>query len=145
MPYVHVWFGTKGRKWLLQGDVLTSTREVLRDVAVEKGIHVLELEAIVDHVHLLLELPDKSELPRAMMILKGVSTHHLLQLYPELKLDAHTNSFWQTGYGSKLVPPGAIDSTRSYIRTQWDRLEKYDRGDLMPRGSARGMDLTSRR
>ena len=62
-----------------------------------------------------------------MMLLKGVSARRLFERFPELRLDAHTNSFWQAGYGSKLISPGAVPSTRDYIRTQWDRLEKYER------------------
>lgn len=72
MPFFHVWFATKGRKWLLQGEILEAARELLQQIAIEKQIQLIESEAIVDHVHLLLELPDKSALPRAMMLLKGI-------------------------------------------------------------------------
>lgn len=137
MPYFHVWFATKRRKWLLQGDVLDAAKELLQQIAAEKEIKLAELEAIVDHVHLLLNLPSKSDLPNAMMNLKGVSARRLFERFPELKLDAGTQSFWQSGYGSKLVPAGRVSSTRRYIRTQWDRLEAYER-DSLPRGSARG-------
>jgi putative transposase len=138
VPYYHVWFGTKRRKWLLQGDVLEAATEIVRQIAMEKGIHLSESAAIVDHLHLLLDLTTKSELPVTMMLIKGVSARRIFEQFPELKLDAHTNSFWQVGHGAKLVPPAALDSTREYIRTQWDRLEGYDRSDSLPRGSARG-------
>ena len=128
MPYFHVWFATKYRRWLLQGEVLDAARESIAEIAREKHIDLIEYEAIVDHVHLLLRLEDKSLLPATMMNLKGVSARRLFQLFPELKLQAHTNNFWQAGYGSKIVPPSALRTMKSYIRTQWDRLEKYDRG-----------------
>jgi len=135
--FFHVWFGTKRRKWLLQGDVLDATRELMSTIAREKDIKLVECEAVVDHVHLLLDLPDKSELPRTMMLLKGVSARRLFERFPEIKIDAKTESFWQAGYGSKVVAPGAIPATANYIRTQWDRLDSYDHAS-MPRGSARG-------
>jgi putative transposase len=127
MPYFHVWFGTKYRRWLLQGEVLDAARDVLNSIAKEKDIRLVEFEAIVDHVHLLLDLPNKEALPSAMMNLKGVSARRLFQLFPELKLQAHTNNFWQAGYGSKIVSPSALNTTQRYIRTQWARLGKYDR------------------
>ena len=127
MPFFQVWFATKGRKWLLQGEILDATREILRQIAVEKRLKLIELEAIVDHVHLLLDLTDKADLPNAMMLLKGVPALRLLERFPSIRLDAHTESFWQAGYGSKLVPPRALSATQKYIRTQWDRLEGYDR------------------
>jgi REP element-mobilizing transposase RayT len=45
---------------------------------------------------------------------------------PLLKLDLHSHNFWQAGYGSKVIPAGAVATVRRYIRTQWDRLEKYE-------------------
>ena len=127
MPYFHVWFATKYRKWLLEGEVLDATRDLLRQIAAEKGIKLLEAEAIVDHVHLLLELADKSSLSNAMMLLKGVSARRIFERFPDIHLDAHTNSFWQAGYGSKLVSSDAVSVTQEYIKTQWDRLEAYER------------------
>jgi len=142
VPYYHVWFGTKRRKWLLKGDILAAAKEIVGQIADEKGIRLIESEAIVDHMHLLLVLSAKAELPTTTMLLKGISARRLFEHFPELKLDAHTNSFWQTGYGSKLVPGSALSITRDYIRTQWDRLEDYDRGDSIPRPSARGAEPT---
>jgi putative transposase len=128
VPYFHVWFATKSRKWLLEeGDVLDAIRELLPSIARENVIRLVEFEALVDHVHLLLELDDKAELPRAMMMLKGVSSRRVFERFPGLKVDAKTNSFWQAGYGSKIVAPGSLNATRRYIATQWDRLEKYER------------------
>jgi REP element-mobilizing transposase RayT len=59
--------------------------------------------------------------------LKGVSARRLFEAFPELKLDAHTNHFWQQGYGSKLVAPGALNATKRYIQTQWERTDSFER------------------
>jgi len=127
MPLHHVWFSTKRRKWLLQGEVLDAAREQFRTIAAREGIKLIESEAIVDHVHMLLDVDDKAELARAMNYLKGASARALFLTFPMLKLDAHTNSFWQNGYKSKVVPPEAVEQVRHYIRSQWDRLENYAR------------------
>ena len=99
----------------------------MQDIAAEKKIDLIECEAIVDHVHLLLDLPSKSDLPRTMMLLKGVSARRLFERFPDIHLDEQVRSFWQAGYGSKLVQAGGISATRRYIRSQWDRLEAYER------------------
>ena len=127
MPFHHVWFSTKRRKWLLQGEVLDAARQQFRNIADREGIKLIEYEAIVDHVHKLIDVKDKAELSRAMNYLKGTSARALFLEFPLLKQDAHTNSFWQNGYRYKIVPPDAVDQVRHYIRTQWDRLEDYDR------------------
>ena len=54
MPFFHVWFATRGRRWLLLGDVQEAAKRELKGIAATKGISLLECEAVVDHVHLLL-------------------------------------------------------------------------------------------
>jgi putative transposase len=127
LPVFHVWFATRSRKWLLQGEIAGEAKRLLIEVANMRGLKLLECEAVVDHVHLLLECEDRKALSKAMFYLKGGSSHELGLLYPSIKLDAHTLHIWQKGYGSKIVAPPALDATREYIRTQWDRLEEYDR------------------
>jgi putative transposase len=112
---------------MLQGDIAQAVRELLAQTAIDKNIDLLEHEAIVDHVHLLLRAADKTALSREMNDLKGVSARRIFQRFPELKLDAHTNAFWQARYGHKVVPDSAEPTIRKYIKTQWERLEDYDR------------------
>ena len=127
MPLFHVWFATKGRRWMLLGDVQKAAKRELEAVASEKGIALLECEAIVDHVHLLVDVPDLRRLPRVMNDLKGISARRVFAAFPELKMDAGTEHFWQKGYGKRVVPPAAAEATKRYIRTQWERLESYER------------------
>jgi putative transposase len=127
MPLYHVWFGTKRRKWLLQGDVGEAARELMIQVAAEKGIDLIECEGIVDHVHLLLRVADQSELSKVMNSLKGVTLRRLFERFPDLRMDSGVNNFWQHRYGARCVPDGASRVIGGYISTQWGRLEKYDR------------------
>jgi putative transposase len=123
----HVWFSTKRRKWLLQGDVSELAEQAIWEVAASDGIRLLECKAAIDHVHLILELDSPEALPAAMKALKGKSAHLVFQRIPELKLDAGTRHLWQRGYGRKLVEPGAEATVLGYIQTQMDRLEKFAR------------------
>jgi putative transposase len=82
---------------------------------------------MVDHVHVLIEAEDRMHLSKAMNLLKGISARRISQAFPELKIDAGLSSFWQHRYAVKIVPEPAQQIVGNYIRTQWDRLEKYDR------------------
>jgi putative transposase len=126
MPLFHVWFATKNRLKFLEGDLGDRVQELFRSIAAEKGIRLIESMAILDHVHMLLEVPDKTALSRAMNDLKGVSSRRLTQEFGAAKHDLHISSFWQHRYASTIVPSAAADTVRQYIRTQWDRLEKYE-------------------
>jgi REP element-mobilizing transposase RayT len=70
MPLLHVWFAATKRTWLLQGDVAEAARQIMIETAKEKSSQLLECEVIVDHVHLLLDLPQRAKLPRTMNDLK---------------------------------------------------------------------------
>jgi len=125
--HYHVWFKTKQRKWLLQGEVEEAVKQALHDVATQHNIRLLECETMVDHVHLLLEAVDHADLSRAMHLLKGASALHLLDSIPDIRMDVGITHFWQKRYGAKTVEPGALANVRKYIRTQEERPEKYAR------------------
>src|SRR3989304_7526837 len=54
MALYHVWFSTKGRKWLLEGEVGEASKELMVTVAKGKNIDLGECEMMVDHAPLLL-------------------------------------------------------------------------------------------
>lgn len=123
----HVWFSPRQRKWLLQGDVEQAIESLLVKVAEDKGIKVLALGTMVDHVHLLLELGQGEDLSRVVNLLKGVTARRVFQQFPELRMDAGVEHLWQKRYGYNLVSWDAVGQVATYINTQRDRLEKFDR------------------
>jgi REP element-mobilizing transposase RayT len=123
----HVWFATKHRKWLLQGDIDSAARRFIRDIAREKHIDLLECASAVDHVHLLLRLKEDQKLTEVMNLLRGGSSYRLHRACPELKLDSGADHFWQRGYSFAVVEPGSLTARRRYVRTQTDRLDKFER------------------
>ena len=99
----------------------------MREAARRHAIKVLECETMVDHVHLLVEAENATDLSRIMHVLKGASARYLLESIPDIRMDAGTDHFWQKRYGTKPVEPGALASVRHYIRTQKERPAKYAR------------------
>ena len=80
---------------------------------------------MVDHVHLMLSTR-ADELSRQVKLLKGISARGLFQEFPDLRLDAHTDHFWQRGFGYRELEDDA-QGVAWYIRTQKRRPGKYDR------------------
>jgi putative transposase len=126
-PVYHVWFATRGRRWLLEGEVEERIKALLAETAARHDIDLLAFETMIDHVHLLIRLKDNQSVSKCLNLLKGVSAGRIFQEMPDIKLDAHTDHFWQKRFGSKLVPPGAVPAVRRYIETQKERPEKYER------------------
>ena len=121
----HVWFSTRRRKRLLAGDVETQVRQMLRRIAADKGIDLRLCETMVDHIHLLLSVNPQG-LSRQVKLLKGISARRLFQQFPDLKLDADTDHFWQRGFGYRELADDS-EGVAWYIRTQKRRLSKYER------------------
>ena len=119
--FYHVWFSTKGRKSALHEEIRDTVLSEFRRISEARSIHIVAMEAIEDHVHLLLDLKPGQELSTAMHDLKGASGRTVLFRYPDLRLDMHSNSFWQKSYGSRLIPPNQLNAVRRYIATQEER------------------------
>jgi putative transposase len=117
----HVWFSTKGRKRALQGELGDDAGRLLTETAQRAGIHLLELELVADHAHLLVALAEGQTIPSTMHQLKGASARSIFLKYPELKSDLGHNSFWQKGYGFRRVSLAEVASVRRYIRSQAQR------------------------
>jgi REP element-mobilizing transposase RayT len=126
MTIYHVWFATKNRRWLLEGDVEDLVVAELKKVAAQHNIDLLAIGTMIDHVHLLIRLEEGQTLPRCMNLIKGGSARRVFRELPELKLDIGVEHLWQKRYGSKLVPPGAVPAVKRYVVTQKERLEKYE-------------------
>jgi len=74
---------------------------------------------------MLLRLSSKEELPNAMRLLKGRASREVFQQFPELRLDAGTDSFWQRGYAFSEVEPGSLASRLRYVRSQKERMDGF--------------------
>ena len=119
--YFHVWFSVKYRLDALQGENRDIVLSTFSRVAKDASINLMEVEGIHDHVHMLLQVRDDQTLPVVMKRLKGASAREIFEQVPFLRLDMHSNSFWQRGYGHRLLTPKEIPIVRRYIRTQMDR------------------------
>jgi REP-associated tyrosine transposase len=119
--YYHVWFSTKGRKDAFEGELSDEIKAMLIDIARTSGIHLVEMELVADHAHLLIGVAERQSLPGVMHQLKGASARFIFLKYPELKIDMRSKSFWQKGYGQRWVPRDQIEIVRRYIGTQRDR------------------------
>jgi len=117
----HVWFSTKRRKQALEGELGDDARGLLIEIAQRVRIRLLEVEMVVDHVHLLVALAETQTLPSVMHQLKGASARSIFLKHPELKFDMGHNSFWQKGYGFHRLSSAEVANVRRYVRTQAER------------------------
>jgi len=82
--YFHVWFSVKYRLDALQGENRDVVLATFANVARAAAINLMEVEAIHDHVHMLLNVKDEQTLSTAMKRLKGASAREIFEQVPFL-------------------------------------------------------------
>ena len=120
----HVVIVPKYRKKKLYSQVGRDVRTLLRDLARQKGIEILEGNVMPDHVHMVLSVPPKYSIATVIGFLKGKSAIRLHQLFGNRK-SVMQKSFWSRGY---FVRTGGLDEVvvREYVKNQWKKDQSYD-------------------
>lgn len=127
MNYFHVWFSPKNRKWLLQGEVRETTLSLIKTIAKFHSYELVAIEAMPDHIHILVGLSQVTDLSTCIRDLKGTSAREIFKAFSELKLDAHINNFCQRKFEYREVPISQLAVVKRYVETQDERLEDYVR------------------
>ena len=110
----HVWFGTKRRIPALQGDIECDVRRLFQENAVRAGVRLVEAETAVDHVHLIIAVPDDKNLSSAMHQIKGACSRIVFLKYPDLKSDMSQTALWQKGYSYRRTESDGVSAARGY-------------------------------
>ena len=117
----HVVFIPKYRRKVLYGKVRRQVGAILRDLCVQKGIVLLQGNAVLDHVHLVISIPPKFSVAFTIGWLKGKSA---VRIHREVLKERRVTGlhFWARGYCVSTV---GLDQQRvlEYVRDQ----EKQDR------------------
>ena len=114
---VHIAFSTKGRLKQIPPQVQPELWNFIGKVAAERGIEVLAVGGIDDHVHIVIDLPPTIALAKAVQTIKAVSSKWMRE---------HRSSFtWQDGYGAVSVGQSQLQTVLDYVRHQPEHHQKH--------------------
>ena len=117
----HIVFTPKYRRKAIYAQLRANIRDILKRLCSYKGIEIIEGHMMIDHVHLLLEIPPKYSVSQIMGYLKGKSALEIFDKHANLKYKYGNRHFWAEGYYVSTV--GINESTvKKYIQDQ----EKMD-------------------
>lgn len=117
IQYPLVWC-VKYRHKLLYGSVDKDLQDLLRQIAEDKGITILEMESDKDHIHLLIDCKPHHYIPNLVKALKGVSARLLFKKHPELKRRLRGGHLWNPSYFIATVSENTEEQIRRYIQNQ---------------------------
>jgi len=102
---------------LIHSDAAAFLRRMLPEIARRHGTRVIELGIVQNHVHAVIELPPRVDIPRLVQGLKGASARIANRdgLMPRARLR------WVDGYDLRSLGVRDLRRAIRYVRTQSDR------------------------
>ena len=81
----HIVFCPKYRRKVLEPPIDVRLKQIIQDVAVETRSEIIEMEIMLDHVHILIEVDPQFGVNKVIRLIKGRSSRLLRQEFPKLK------------------------------------------------------------
>ena len=94
----HIVFAPKYRRKEIYGQLKKDIGEILRTLCKQKNVEILEAEACVDHIHMLVSIPPYLSVAQFMGFLKGKSSLMIFDRHANLKYKYGSRNFWCRGY-----------------------------------------------
>lgn len=115
----HMVWSVKYRKKVLSSEVEESLKQILADVASEKGftLHLAEVGE-GDHIHCFVSAPPKLSITYIAKMMKGISGRKLFELYPELRTKLWKGELWNHSYYVETIGSVSEENIRRYIEKQ---------------------------
>jgi putative transposase len=85
---------TKTRRYIQYGKIKIDIGKILRKLCEHKGVGIIEANACVDHIHMLVSIPPKLSVAQFMRYLKGKSSLMIFDRHANLKYKYGNRQFW---------------------------------------------------
>ncbi len=123
----HIVFAPKFRRKEIYGKFRKDIGEILRKLCEAKGVEILEAQACIDHIHMLVCIPPHISVAQFMGYLKGKSTLMIFDRHANLKYKYGSRHFWCRGYFVDTVGRNER-AVKDYIRNQLE--EDYTKDQI---------------
>ena len=116
---LHLTFSTKERRLMLPYEPLPALHRYAAGIFKDQKCHMIEMNNVSDHVHILFELHRTASVANVVMHVKKGTSRHLKELSPE-----YADFDWQEGYGIFSLGASQRDATKTYLRGQQEHHRK---------------------
>lgn len=113
----HIVFAPKYRRQLIYGKIRADIGVIIRKLCDQKGVEIIEANACVDHIHMLVSIPPKLSVSAFMGYLKGKSSLMIFDRHANLKYKYGNRKFWCRGYYVDTVGRNK-KAIEAYIKNQ---------------------------
>jgi len=117
--HVHLVFVTKYRREVFNEEILSDLKVIFNSVLKDFNAKLLEFNEKSEHVHLLVNYPQKISISSLVNSLKGVSSRLIRKKkYPTITNALYGNSLWSPSYFASSCGGAPLTIIREYIETQ---------------------------
>ena len=113
----HIVITPKYRRQIIYGRYKAEIGKILRTICERYDVEILEAQACVDHIHMLVSIPPKMSVSRFMGIIKGKSALMIFDRFANLKYKYGNRHFWCRGYFVDTVGRNKT-AIQKYIQNQ---------------------------
>ena len=113
----HIVITPKYRRQIIYGRYKAEIGKILRTICEKYDVEILEAQACVDHIHMLVLIPPKMSVSRFVGILKGKSALMIFDRFANLKYKYGNRHFWCRGYFVDTVGRNKT-AIQKYIQNQ---------------------------
>ena len=118
LKYHLVWV-PKYRARILGGEVSRYLKEVIGEIAEEYGFHIVAVEIMEDHVHVLIEAPPSYSPSELVQTIKSISAREIFKKFPKMKRMMWSGKIWNEGYFVRSIGDKVTaDVIKKYIQYQ---------------------------
>ena len=94
----HIVFAPEYRRKVIYGQLRADIGQILRKLCEQKGVEIIEANAMPDHIHMLVSIPPHISISQFMGYIKGKSTLMIFDRHANLKYKYGSRHFWCRGY-----------------------------------------------
>ena len=117
----HIVFSTKNRIDLIAPEIEAGLFGYMHGICENNGAKLIIANGTANHVHLLVSLPKKIDIPELIGDIKRDSSGWIK------KQDANfSNFYWQKGYGAFSIGQSQVETVVSYIKRQKEHHKKQE-------------------
>lgn len=117
----HLVWCVKYRQDILYGKIDTDVKNLLKQIARDHDVKMVEMESDKDHIHLLIACKPQHYIPNLVKAFKGVSARFLFKDHPELKKCLWGGHLWNPSYFVATGSENTEEQIRTYIKNQKKR------------------------
>ena len=111
--YVHLAWTTLDRRPMINGPTRDFLDAFFQKSAAREGAEITDLAIMQTHVHMIVRLPPKMDLPKLVQVFKGGSSYAASRLPGNI-----LGLRWAPEYSATSVGPRQLPDVREYLRNQ---------------------------